>query len=134
MVIVVRKDLKEMMKKKGKIAAQVSHAVLGAILSQTHREYYETQYSFEPNLVLPIDFESPLTIWLNNSFTKVCVGVNSEQELLDLYEKVKDNFIHKLILDDGRTCFNNIPTYTCLAIGPAFNEDFVGITDHLSLL
>jgi PTH2 family peptidyl-tRNA hydrolase len=39
-----------------------------------------------------------------------------------------------MIEDNGATEFNGVKTKTCCAIGPAIEEKFVGITDHLPLL
>ena len=49
----------------------------------------------EPNerseqILVHIEKESALDHWINGMFTKVCLGVPSEQELLELYMKAKD--------------------------------------------
>lgn len=44
--------------------------------------------------------------WLNNAFAKIVVSVNSEEELLNVYNKAKDAGIAcSLIQDAGRTEF-----------------------------
>ena len=123
-VIVVRKDLNM---RKGKIAAQASHASLGAILNyQVNTE--------QDMMMLNID-HPPVKEWLNGRFTKVCVSVDSEEELIDIYMKAMHNKVNvKLIKDAGLTEYGGVPTYTCLAIGPDYPENIDKITGHLKLL
>lgn len=111
-VIVVRKDLKM---RQGKTAAQVAHASLAAVLK---------------NLEHP-----DVKAWLDSNFAKIVVYVNSEKELLDLYEKVKaDDVIHSLIEDSGFTEFHGVKTFTCLAIGPHSVYKVDQYTSELPLL
>lgn len=134
-VIVMRKDLNM---RKGKMVAQGSHASLAIILDMFHKESHKpnnphfkasTYYSME------LDNESPTQKWLDEKFTKICVSVNSEQELLDVYQKAKDaNLPCALITDSGATEFHGVPTKTCCAIGPAMPEQLDPITGHLKLL
>lgn len=73
--------------------------------------------------------------WLNNSFTKICVSVDSEQELLEIAEKAKQmNVECHVVIDNGTTEFNGIPTKTCLALGPDKAEILDQISGHLKLL
>lgn len=128
-VIVVRKDLGM---RKGKLVAQGSHASLGSLLKFfTKRERYggSIEYStlFKPG--------SALDKWLNGIFTKICVYVNSEQELLDLDKKCEELEIpHALITDAGLTEFHGVPTITCLGIGPWDSGEIDKITGNLPLL
>lgn len=123
-VIVMRKDLNM---RKGKIAAQSSHASLGAILNYGGKIHEET-------LTLTID-NYAVREWLEGRFTKVCVSVDSEEELLDIHQKALLNKLNvKLIKDAGLTEFGGIPTYTCLAIGPEYPDKVDPITGHLKLL
>ena len=123
-VIVMRKDLNM---RKGKIAAQASHASLGAILNYGGKIYEET-------LTLTIE-NYAVREWLEGRFTKVCVSVDSEEELLDIHQKALLNKLNvKLIKDAGLTEFGGIPTYTCLAIGPDYPDKIDPITGHLKLL
>ena len=72
--------------------------------------------------------------WLTNRFTKVCLYVETEEELLDVYNQAKEAGLNvHLITDSGFTEFNNVPTKTCLGIGPheAFKID--AITGKLPL-
>ena len=132
-VIVVRKDLKM---KHGKMAAQVAHASLGAIMSQGEI-VQKLNHSGELSVrafYMDVMHKPALDHWLFlDSFTKVCLAVHSEEELLALYEQVKTlGLVHCLIKDSGRTVFSE-PTYTCLAIGPGVVESLDKYTGHLSL-
>ena len=120
-VIVVRKDLNM---RKGKIAAQASHASMGAILMLRDK----TKQDFV------LELSEPVKYWLDNSFTKICVYVNSEEELVALSIKATQlGILNCLITDSGKTEFNGVPTTTCLAIGPDLVENVNLITDKLSL-
>lgn len=131
-VIVVRKDLKM---NPGKLAAQVAHASMGAILSQG--EVIEKKDASGQVAVrefrMDVMHQPALNHWLFlGSFTKVCVAVHSEAELLEIYERVRHVLPHALIKDSGRTVFKE-PTYTCLAIGPATIESVDKFTGDLKL-
>ena len=95
-VIVFRKDLLkgDHSLRKGKIAAQVAHASLGSLLTlfdKTIAYHYERDDFDKCN----IDEDQPiykystsftqdsiLYNWLNEQFTKIVVGIDSEEELL----------------------------------------------------
>ena len=73
--------------------------------------------------------------WLRNSFRKICVYVNSEEELEAVHQKALDSgLMSHMIEDNGATEFNGVKTKTCCAIGPHVDGKFEGITDHLPLL
>jgi PTH2 family peptidyl-tRNA hydrolase len=118
-VIVMRNDLNM---RKGKMVAQGAHAAI-------------------KDLVLK--FMSGATVdsldaaekdWYGSNFKKVCVQADSEEQLLQIFDAAtaKGLRVH-LITDKGLTEFGGVPTNTCLAVGPHFDEDFVGITDLLRL-
>lgn len=115
-VIVVRTDLNM---RKGKIAAQVAHASMAAILPKG-----------ELTVTNPKAIE-----WLNGDFTKIVVGVSSEQELLAIYQQAVDQgLLCSLIQDSGRTEFKGVLTYTCVAIGADYSNVIDKITGHLKLI
>jgi PTH2 family peptidyl-tRNA hydrolase len=128
-VIVIRKDLNM---RKGKIAAQSAHASMAAVLKESEK-IIENDYSRVINISYNI--ASPLGQWLEGRFTKVCVSVDSEQELIDIYEQAKSaGLLCSIITDAGLTEFNGVPTKTAVAIGPAYPEEVDPITRHLKLL
>jgi peptidyl-tRNA hydrolase, PTH2 family len=136
-VIVARKDLNM---RKGKLAAQVAHASIKVILDKMNKipysvmshDYVTTKF-VEYTLDIPIN--TALNKWLEGTFTKVVVGVNSEQELLDIEEKAKEKgILNAKIIDLGKTEFHGEPTVTCLAVGPNYSQEIDEITGHLKLL
>lgn len=110
-VIVLRTDLNM---RKGKMVAQGAHASIGAFLLTPQQ-----------------DIDS----WRNGfNGVKICVGVDSEQELTDIYHSGKMAGLPAyLVLDIGKTEFKE-PTYTAVAIGPAKAEEIDLITGKLKLL
>ena len=127
-VIVMRKDLNM---RKGKMVAQGSHASLGAFL-KCFRKYKTSDDT--TIFTTEFDEDSVLEAWLNGVFTKICVSVDSEQELLDLYASIPEGIPCALIKDAGITEFNGVPTYTCIGIGPYVTEEIDKLTSHLKLL
>ena len=119
-VIVMRADLRM---RRGKEIAQGSHASMAFITKQV------SIVSHRVNTLTPVQIE-----WLASSFRKVCVRVDSEAELLLLQALAKQAglFTH-LVQDNGLTEFGGVPTYTCLAIGPDYDEKIDPITQHLRL-
>lgn len=134
-VIVIRKDLNM---RKGKIAAQASHASM-AFLTKGMRASYSDDYSTTLSVFetkhYTLEQSEEITHWLENSFRKICVYVNSEEELRELHQKARDKgLISHLVEDNGATEFNGVKTLTALAIGPNWDDKFIGITDQLPLL
>ncbi len=126
-IIVIRADLNM---RKGKMVAQGAHASMGAILPYVGYTDWDsppgTEFTRRQSLV---------SRWLGGSFTKVCVRVDSEYELIELHDRAeKANLITCLITDNGKTEFNDVPTVTCCAIGPDTPEKLDPITGHLKLL
>jgi peptidyl-tRNA hydrolase, PTH2 family len=73
--------------------------------------------------------------WLDGSFTKICVLVDSETELLGIVQKSQEaGVLVYLCVDAGRTEFHGVATSTCCAVGPDFPKRIDPITGHLKLL
>jgi len=84
---------------------------------------------------LKVSLTKNMAKWLEGSFTKICVSVNSEEELLQIYESASEqNIPCALITDNGQTEFDGVPTNTCCAIGPDDSEKIDKITGGLKLL
>lgn len=111
-VLVLRTDLNM---RKGKMVAQGAHASMMAVLSNLSHSYVKQ--------------------WLENSFTKIALGVTTEDQLYEL-KRIADSsgLITALCVDNGATEFNWVKTATCLAIGPAPVDDINKITGNLKLL
>ena len=84
MVIVMRRDLKM---RKGKIAAQAGHACVDAILAALKKEerFCDLEMSGDGMTLKNTDkMPTPLSDWFVSGCTKVCVYVDSEEELLGI--------------------------------------------------
>ena len=63
---------------------------------------------------------------------KVTVKVGSEQELLDVYDKaLAAGLVVHMITDRGLTEFGGVPTRTCLAVGPDYDDLIDPVTGDL---
>ena len=70
-----------------------------------------------------------------DTLQKIVVGVETEEELLNIYEKAKEkNILVERIDDNGQTVFYGVTTFTCIAVGPDTSENLQEITGHLKLL
>ena len=126
-VIVMRTDINM---RKGKMVAQGAHASMKAILDTGIKVC--NQASGEKSLIIPT---TQIDEWINGTFTKICVGIDSQLELEKLYHRARDLGFHcSLITDNGLTEFNGIPTVTCAAIGPGPVDSINILTGHLKLL
>lgn len=136
-VIVLRKDLNM---RKGKMVAQGAHASMKVILDmmtgQGGIKYFSSGGQVgEITKYLKFEGGTAINDWITGLFTKVCVSVDSEEELISIYDKAKEKGIPCSIIEDaGLTEFNGIPTKTAVAIGPAWSEEIDEITGHLKLL
>lgn len=129
-VIVMRKDLNM---RKGKMVAQGSHASLGVVL-EIQKHSWERSIPWDPSKQTTTQSKA-IDQWLQGQFSKICVSVDSETELMRIYaEAVKANLPAMVVTDSGRTEFHGVPTRTCLAIGPAIAEEIDAITGNLKLL
>jgi PTH2 family peptidyl-tRNA hydrolase len=114
--IVLRRDIDM---GRGKAAAQAAHASVDAVLSivKSKRE----------------DWVRWLEEWVRGGQMKVVLRVDSEKELLEIYENaLKLGLPASIVRDAGRT---QLPpgTLTAVAVGPA-PEDLVDkVTGHLKL-
>lgn len=153
-MIVMRRDLKM---RKGKIAAQAGHACVEAVLMALVREgrlgqvrltedgswiYLDEGAGIEDGTEgarhdsVPGAAAGPtaLSDWFDAGVAKVCVYVDSEEELLDLHRRAREmGFVSALIRDAGHTEFHGEPTYTCLALEPLYADQVDPLTGDLPL-
>lgn len=107
--------------RKGKMIAQGSHASMVFLVKKFRSKKF--------------DLSEAEALWVEGSFAKICVGVDSEEELINIYDKAKEaNLEVHMITDRGKTEFHDVPTRTCLAIGPDFSSKLDPITGTLKLL
>ncbi len=133
-MIVMRRDLKM---RKGKIAAQAGHACVEAVLMALVREGRGSQLRASDGWAWVEHAEddvTPLTDWFDAGVAKICVYVDSEEELLDLAARGRElGFCVALVRDAGHTEFHGEPTYTCLAFEPLPAEKIDPLTGDLPL-
>lgn len=129
-VIVLRKDLHM---RKGKMVAQGAHASLDAFLSL----FTKTTGNGETSYTLHVKDESMLSYWMDGSYTKICLYVESEKELVELYERIRRGnpaIPVALIEDMGLTEFHGQITKTAVGIGPYRSDEIDRFTKDLKLL
>ena len=118
--------------RQGKAAAQAAHASLSVFLQGLSDKPHTGN---RKSATFEIELTTDMQTWLEEGQTKICVYVNSEQELLDVYQQAKAaGIISALIKDAGHTEFKGVATLTCCAIGPASAEEIDKITGKLPLL
>ncbi len=134
MMIVMRRDLKM---RKGKIAAQAGHACVEAILMALHREGRMGDLEMTAdgmNLNCEGKADTPLSEWFAYGSAKICVYVDSEEELLSIAAKAHEKGIMAAVITDaGMTEFHGVPTKTCLALEPLPAEIADELTGNLPL-
>ena len=124
-VIVIRRDLKM---RRGKEIAQGAHAA-SAWLADRVLEFIGPNGSVDH-----VALSSAERAWLESSFRKVTVKVNSEEELLAVYDQaLQAGLVVHLVTDRGLTEFGGVPTRTCLAVGPDYDDLVDPVTGDLEL-
>ena len=119
--------------RKGKMIAQGSHASMAFLTKYAAVDSHGILTNFDED-VKNLDWKE-IKEWITNSFTKVCVYVESEAELQEIHDRAWAAGLHSvMITDNGLTEFRGIPTKTCLAIGPHESSRIDAITKHLKLL
>lgn len=129
MVIVMRRDLHM---RKGKIAAQACHGAVSVVLKTLDRDGIPWHIDKDGDVC--VDGGSSLQEWFDTSYTKVCLYVDSEDELLNLKTKADDaGILTTLVRDNGTTEFHGVKTYTCLVFEPLDARVIDPITGNLPL-
>ena len=123
-VIVIRRDLKM---RRGKEISQGSHASMAFIT----RRMLDSKNKMN---VFHAYLKESEQDWVSNSFRKITCQVDSLEELLELEKRAKEASLEvNVITDSGVTEFNGVPTVTCLAIGPDYDEKIDPVTSNLKL-
>jgi PTH2 family peptidyl-tRNA hydrolase len=72
--------------------------------------------------------------WVAGPIAKICVYVETEEELVAVAEKAHAAGLpYALITDSGRTEFHGVPTKTALGVGPAYADELEPVTGNLPL-
>ena len=125
-VILIRRDLGM---RRGKEIAQGSHASMEFVTQQLR-----AGLSAGGGPTVPVTLDAPTLEWLRVGIAKVCLRVESEEELKRLHEEARGRGLKSyLIRDSGRTEFHGVPTYTACAIGPDLAESIDAVTGGLTL-
>lgn len=124
-ILVIRRDLKM---PKGKAIAQACHGLQLALFQNLLAKNDVTHQ-------VTLQLDAAVFAWLfEEDYTKICVSVNSEEELLALHHKIAEAGIRcALVWDNGHTQFSGVKTLTALAIGPARSEVLDPFTKTLPL-
>jgi PTH2 family peptidyl-tRNA hydrolase len=133
-VIVIRRDLKM---GRGKEVSQGAHASMAALLSLGRL----SRCVDDDNQTLSLDFVMSLPPtrdhlavqeWLEGAFTKICLQVDTEAELLAVHAAARAAGLPcALIQDSGKTEFHGVPTHTAVAVGPGYPDRIDPITGSL---
>ena len=112
-VIAARSDIKM---GKGKLAAQVAHAALGAAEAslRKNRDWYDS--------------------WKEQGQAKVVVKVEGEETLIDLQRQARNLGLPTSLIQDMGLTQLDPGTTTCLGIGPAPSDLIDRVTGKLKLL
>lgn len=133
-IIVVNNELRSKLRH-GKLAAQVSHASLGAVFSKAEVDEFVNHSSSDQTIYRwkCIPMSSELEYWFNEQFTKVVLRADNEEHLLAIHKQAEEaGLLTALIKDVGNTVFHE-PTYTCVGIGPATDDQLDPITGDLKM-
>lgn len=112
-VVVVRSDLKM---GKGKLAAQVAHASVSAMLEAERMD------------------ENVVREWLTEGQPKIVLKVGGLEELEAVYERARSSGLPVVIVVDKGLTQLKPGTPTCVGIGPAPSDKIDEITGGLKLL
>jgi peptidyl-tRNA hydrolase, PTH2 family len=129
-VIVIRRDLKM---RRGKEIAQGCHASNAVLLNLLYEGNWFTRLLRRLNPWGGLR-DPRIKPWVEGNFKKVCVVVNSEEELMTVFRAAGEKgILRSLITDAGLTEFKGIPTRTCIAIGPDTEANINEVTEELKL-
>ena len=124
-VIVIRRDLRM---RRGKEIAQGAHASTAWLAERV------LQGMTLNGTVDHVTLSAAERSWLQSSVRKVTVKVSSEEELLAVYrEALEAGLAVHLVTDRGLTEFGGVPTRTCLAVGPDYDDLVDPVTGDLEL-
>ena len=124
-VIIIRKDLGM---RRGKEIAQGAHAAMAFL---THRMSFgpDRNTTWLGGRLSQAEYE-----WVTGNFRKITVRVDSAEELDEVVRAAREaGLVVEVITDSGLTEFGGVPTVTCAAIGPDYDEKIDPVTGHLKL-
>lgn len=126
MYCIFAKDaIKKMNGNRGKLASMAGHAYL--------HSFWDAQEKAHANRYKQVN---PCALYkLSGLAFKITLYVETTEELVELYNEIKDNprFGCSLVEDAGRTVFDG-PTVVCLGVGPIGEEDIPESISSLGVL
>jgi PTH2 family peptidyl-tRNA hydrolase len=138
-VILIRRDLKM---RRGKEIAQGSHASMAFLVDPLRSQLLEQKRAglddpsstSQLETVLRVSFDPVTQKWIEFGMAKICLQVQSEDELLLYIEKARLQGLKcHLIYDSGKTEFHGERTLTAAAIGPNLSTEIDSVTSALSI-
>lgn len=130
----------------GKIASQAAHASMMWLsvrvceAANPPLEHVVRKMSAYPGVKYTsgfdnLGFTTEERDWLTGKFTKIVLGVDTEEELITLHQRALDEGLTSYIVtDSGVTEFDGEPTNTAIAIGPHSAHRIDTLTKGLRLL
>ena len=123
--------IKKMKVRTGKLVAQGAH---GATKVFFDRGYFVRTDDKDTPYELRIPCTMAMRAWVDGIFTKICVYVETDEELLALQAKANElGIVNAMIEDNGLTEFHGVKTRTVLAVGPDEAEKIDKVTGGLPL-
>ena len=113
--------------RRGKEIAQGSHASMAFLTAPLRGQNLDGSGPFG------LELTEEQRQWIAVGMAKVCLRVNSEEELLSYHKKALEaGLTSHVITDSGRTEFGGVPTITACAIGPHILPSIDAITGDLT--
>ena len=120
----------------GKVAAQVSHASMAFVVKKIQDNVVNRDKNGTiSEVVLSNDIFDG---WVNGSFAKLILSVRSEDEMNQVMERLNksemiENVDYFKIIDQGRTVFEGVETWTCTGFVPMKQKDINRLFGSLPL-
>lgn len=109
--------------RKGKMAAQCAHGAKGVLFSVAQKT--------PTSLTIPFEDGSALQHWCLTNYKKIVLGCKDLAHLERYAQQAKElGILHHVVTDSGLTEFHGVPTVTVLALGPLWEDEFIGWTDQ----
>jgi PTH2 family peptidyl-tRNA hydrolase len=133
-VIVIRRDLGM---RRGKEIAQGSHASSAWLTHKLRNPpppWKRCLWSLFASTYRSVSLSAAERAWLAESFRKITCQVSGLEELMAVAAAADAAGVAcHMITDAGLTQFAGVPTVTCLAVGPDYDDRIDPVTGHLKL-
>ncbi len=123
MACVIRTDLKL---PKGRLITIGGDAFVNLITKYIEKIPFKN----EMHLTVWADTEDPLFMWLIKERTKIAVAVDSEKELMKVYDTAKNEGLNTILVRD-KDDVEPVKQPICIGIGPAWDKDINKVVGNL---